>query len=207
MRRREEEEKAAARPRALHTPSYLAIDIPKDMGLDCGSYRWRQNQSHVEVFIPLLPGLPTTKVAVTITPTRLAVELDERPILKGKLYKEVKAEESTWYVQDRVLEIVLLKRNRRGWYEKGTTNADTFWRSVVTSATENEVLALEYPPSCYYVSACESELPDGSTIGHRRPQGGGRQQIASSQQETRKALLPSTATATPALTREHRALQ
>lgn len=41
---------------------YAAIELPPDLGLDCQRYKWRQNQSHVEVFIPLPPGVPASKV-------------------------------------------------------------------------------------------------------------------------------------------------
>lgn len=29
------------------------IEVPHDMGLDCDNYKWRQNQTHVEVFVRL----------------------------------------------------------------------------------------------------------------------------------------------------------
>jgi CS domain len=155
MHNKLEEEKAFARRAALLPPSYLAIDIPRHMGMDCGTYRWKQSQSHVEIFLPLPENITASKVSVTIKPGHIAIEFDERPILKGQLYKEIKADESTWYIQDRVLEIVLLKRNRKGNYQDGTTNADTFWKSVVKNAPEKEVLALEHPPTSYYWAPCE----------------------------------------------------
>jgi hypothetical protein len=36
--------------------------------------------------------------------------------------------------QDGVLEMILLKRNRRGAYESGTSNADTFWYALLQNA-------------------------------------------------------------------------
>jgi len=151
MHRKLEEEKTAARRAALLPPSYLAIDIPRDMGMDCGTYRWKQTQSHVEVFLPLPENITTaSKISVSIKPSHLAIEFDERPMMKGQLYRDIKADESTWYVQDRVLEIILLKRNRKGNYQDGTTNADTFWKSVLKNALETEVLALKHPPTSYY---------------------------------------------------------
>ena len=53
-----------------------------------------------------------------------------RTPLRGPLYASIKVEESTWYVQDGLLTVQLLKRNRRGHYANGTSNADTFWMSV-----------------------------------------------------------------------------
>lgn len=159
MKRKEEEEREAARKLALLPQGYLAIDIPKDMGMSCGSYKWRQSQSHVEIFVPLLDGMSPSKVTVLLTTKRLEIEFDEKPILKGNLYREIKADESTWYVQDNVLEVVMLKRCRRGNYEKGTTNADTFWMSVLKSAADFERLQLKSPPNSYYWSPHE-ELDD-----------------------------------------------
>ena len=136
MRIQLEEDKAADRRAALAPPSYLAIDIPAGLGMDCGSYRWRQSPSHVEIFLPVPDGLSSRKISVVLQTQYIAVEFDEKPILKGQLCRAIKADESTWYVQDGVLEIIMLKRNRKGNYESGTTNADTFWRSVLKSASE-----------------------------------------------------------------------
>ena len=35
------------------TPVLEDVTIPENLGLDCGQYIWRQNLSHVEVFVPL----------------------------------------------------------------------------------------------------------------------------------------------------------
>ena len=152
MRRREEEEREAASKMALLPSAYLAIDLPKDMGMSCGAYKWRQSQSHVEVFVPIPDGVPSSKAAVSLSTNRISIEFDEKPILKGTLYRAIKAEESTWYIQDNVLEVIMLKRCRRGHYEKGKTNADTFWMSVLKSAPEGETLPLASPPLAYYWS-------------------------------------------------------
>ncbi len=176
MRLKEDEEAAAAR--RLAPPSYLAIDIPRDLGLDCGTYRWRQNQSHVEIFVPLPEGLSTANVAVTLSTTRMCVELDERPALKGQLYREIKADESTWYVQDRVLEIVLLKRCRRGHYGDRATNADTFWRAVLAAEPKGETLALEHPPTSYYWAPCEDGGDEKRAATRRLPPARNQQQKA-----------------------------
>lgn len=85
--------------------------------------------------------------------------------------------------QDGVLELVLLKRHRRGNYEGGKTNAgstccgirtrasaqppvvehpcpcpphaDSYWRAVVRDAPSRETLALQHPPTSYFFSPCE----------------------------------------------------
>ena len=48
---------------------------------------------------------------------------------------------------DGVLHILLLKRNRRGHYAVGSTNADTFWMSLLAKAPSAETLQLQHPPT------------------------------------------------------------
>ncbi len=125
MRRQEEEAKAAAR-RALQdgfNAAYSAVELPAQLSLDCRRYKWRQDQSHVELFVPLPEGLPASRVSVALTTSRIRVLVDDRPVVAGQLYREIKADESAWYVQDGVLEVVMLKRCRRGHYGAGKTNA------------------------------------------------------------------------------------
>lgn len=125
MRRQEEEAKAASR-RALQDGfnlAYSAVELPPQLSLDCQRYKWRQNQSHVELFVPLPEGLPASRVSVQLSTSRIRVLVDETPVVAGRLYREIKADESAWYVQDGVLEVVMLKRCRRGHYEAGKTNA------------------------------------------------------------------------------------
>jgi hypothetical protein len=125
MRRAAEADKASARL-ALQRgggPAYAAVELPPQLSLDCQRYKWRQSQSHVEVFVPLPEGLPAGRVAVRLSTSAISVCVDEAPVLAGRLYREIKAEESTWFIQDGVLEISMLKRCRRGAYEAGKTNS------------------------------------------------------------------------------------
>lgn len=39
------------------------------------------------------------QVSVELTTTSLAVAVDEQPLLGGALYREIKRDESTWYIQ------------------------------------------------------------------------------------------------------------
>ena len=57
MARRAEADKGAARQALLQGKAYAALTVPLSLGLDCGHYKWRQNQSHVEVFVPLPENL------------------------------------------------------------------------------------------------------------------------------------------------------
>lgn len=161
MQRKEEQEKLASRKEALISSSYKMIDIPADLGMDCGLYKWRQNQSHVEMFVALPEHVKSaSKVSVTLKPNFISVEIDEKCLLKGTLYKQIKVEESTWYVHEGVLEISMLKRSRRGQYADGETNADTYWKSVIANPSEREVLKIDTTPSKYYWCPNE-ELGDG----------------------------------------------
>lgn len=155
MRRQEEADKAEQRRALQQGKHYAAIELPADMGLDCQRYKWRQNQSHVEVFVLLPPSASLAKVHVLLSTKRLEVIIDENPVISGLLYREIKADESTWYVQDGMLEVIMLKRNRRGSYEKGSSNADTFWKTVIRDAAPHEMLQLDYPPLSYYSAPCE----------------------------------------------------
>ena len=70
------------------------------------------------------------QVRVMLAPSSIEVVMGMRTPLKGQLYADIKVEESIWYVQDSLLSIQLLKRNRRGHYANGSDNAETFWKSV-----------------------------------------------------------------------------
>ena len=92
------------------------------------------------------------QVTVILTPTHLQVRLWETTLLQGQLCQPVKQEDSMWVIQDGVLHIQMLKRNRRGHYANGCTNADTFWRGILASAGPEETLKSSHPPACYYTS-------------------------------------------------------
>eukprot|EP00198_Chlamydomonas_reinhardtii_P001932 XP_001691268.1 predicted protein [Chlamydomonas reinhardtii] len=114
------------------------------------------------------------------------VEEEEAEVLfGGRLFAAVKAELSTWFVvhsnrpspgprppasaDDGVLTVSLLKRCRRGHYATGTTNANTWWRSVWAAADcpPGEALTQAHPPTTYYWSEYEeADLPEE---GHLPP--------------------------------------
>jgi hypothetical protein len=62
MARRAEADKSAARQALLQGKAYTAITVPPSLGLDCGHYKWRQNQSHVEIFVSLPGNLAAKQV-------------------------------------------------------------------------------------------------------------------------------------------------
>ena len=70
------------------------------------------------------------QVKVQLAPSVVEVQIGEHTILQGSWFGEIKQEDSTWYIQDGILHMQLLKRNRRGNYANSSTNADTYWKSV-----------------------------------------------------------------------------
>lgn len=62
--------------------------------------------------------------------------------------------------ESRVLYITLLKRNRKGHYLPGTTNADTFWPALLAAAPPTHRLIPEGapPPTEYFF--CEYDAED-----------------------------------------------
>ena len=57
--------------------AWQAHSIPPGLGMECarGTYKWRQNQSHVEVFVRLPPGVTADAVHVDITTNAMHVLL------------------------------------------------------------------------------------------------------------------------------------
>ena len=163
----------------------------------------RPLQSYVEVFVLLPPGAYGSDVRVTLSPTRMEVAIGEDTVLAGELFAAIKAEESVWLVcacprcppsgccaydtscvraadfvppADGMIEIVLLKRNRRGFYQNGTTNADTFWYSLLAGKVGRERLQLQYPPHEYYKT--DVDLTGTLEVaGTRHKRGGGRRAL------------------------------
>lgn len=80
------------------------------------------------------------QIEVVLKPPEISIVVNMRPILRGKLFANIKEEESTWYLDGRILVLLLLKSNRRGHYKNGCTNAATFWQSVLSKPAPNESL-------------------------------------------------------------------
>lgn len=100
---------------------------------------------------------PLLQVALQMTTTHLSITLDCRPLLNGELYREIKRDASTWYIENRILHIIMMKRNRRGNYANGSTNADTFWYSPLKKGPAEAVIPVQHPPTAYYSSFVELE--------------------------------------------------
>lgn len=62
---------------------------------------------------------------------------------------------------DGVIEISLLKKNRRGYYDDGCTNHDTFWRSLLADVRAVKTLPSTVP-SEYFETEYEIEREPGN---------------------------------------------
>lgn len=133
------------------------IRVPDDMGLECSKYKWRQNQSFVEIFVQLPASVSAKAVSVELTSNFLSVTVGGEVLMKGDLFLPIKQDMSTWLINDNILEMVLLKRYRKGHYEDGKTNSDTFWFGIFRKGRPEESIELEHPPSKYYSSHWEKE--------------------------------------------------
>ena len=100
-----------------------------------------------------------------LTPSSLVIQLGEKIVLNGQLYSDIKKEDSMWLLEDRILHLTMLKRNRRGNYANQCSNADTFWKSIMKHAPQQERLNTTYPPDKYYALPFEGE---GNSNQHLR---------------------------------------
>ncbi|KAL3132324.1 hypothetical protein ABBQ32_008902 [Trebouxia sp. C0010 RCD-2024] len=141
-----------------HKQAWEQIQPASDLGQDCGTYKWSQTQTEISVFVQLPEQTRRHEVVVELTPSRLLIKLGAKLILNGQLYSDIKKEDSMWLLADRILHLTMLKRNRRGNYASQCTNADTFWKSVMKHAPQQERLEAAYPPSRYYALAIEDDV-------------------------------------------------
>lgn len=175
--------------------AFLEIDVPSGLGEAVSeTVKWRQNQTFVEIFVALPQNARgAADVKVKVEAERLFVAVAGVTVLDGATFAPVKAEASTWVIVDNVLELCLLKRFRRGNYENGKTNADTFWFSILRTEDGDEKkgperrdpgqpgsrrLALATPPQAYYDSEYvrdpEGNEPPANLKGRKGGGGGGK---------------------------------
>ncbi|XP_049848680.1 nuclear migration protein nudC-like isoform X2 [Schistocerca gregaria] len=89
---------------------------------DGQQYGWSQTTKELTIYVEFSPPLKSiSEIAVEITSQSISVRRKTAPegeyILKGKLWKPIKVDESTWHVEDRkLLTIELMKLNRLEWW-------------------------------------------------------------------------------------------
>ena len=116
------------------------IAFNDECGADMGRYSWSQGDAEVIVRVPLPPNTAPKTIVVSISTNAISIALGKAapPILAGALFKPIKADDSSWCVEDRAtLVVTLVKANRE--YEE-------WWPHVVVSEPQADVKTLK-PPS------------------------------------------------------------
>ena len=112
-----------------------------ECGHDFGKYSFSQGDGDVTIKVPLPENTTSKQLAVSIETNTLSVAMKNSggdKILAGKLFKPIKAEDSTWLIEDKkTLVITLYKSNRQ--YEE-------WWPHVVDSEPQCDFKTLK-PPS------------------------------------------------------------
>ncbi len=147
---------------------------------EAGQVKWGQNRTVVEGFVKLPPkARSAADVAVVMRSDFLSVKVAGVTILAGALYRPIKAEASTWIIADGILEICLLKRFRRGNYENGKSNADTFWFCLCRDGGgvgQQRIEKLTAPPNEYYDTEYTHDPEDNEPPQYKKKSisGGGK---------------------------------
>lgn len=118
-------------------------------GGDYVGYSFTQTDKDVNVMMTLDAGVTAKMLAVDIQVGLLSMGVKgKEPVLSGKLFRPVKASESTWFIQDKtVLVITLVKTNVK--YEE-------WWPLVVEGERQIDMKTLK-PPEVHI-----SELDEGA---------------------------------------------
>lgn len=66
MRSAQEQQALDARLLSTQELAWKALAVPQDLGVDCQTYKWRQNQSHVELYVKLPPNVLPKQVTIII---------------------------------------------------------------------------------------------------------------------------------------------
>lgn len=92
-------------------------------GCDLPQYKWTQKLEEIDLRVPLPVACKGRDLVVEIQKKRLKVALKgQPPIIDGELHKEVKAEESTWLLEDKKCLLVNLEKlNKMEWWSRLVT--------------------------------------------------------------------------------------
>lgn len=94
------------------------IPCNESCGGDHPTYRWIQNDNEATIYFPVPLGTTPKNVDVRISTNSLHVGLKNAPpILAGKLYKPIKAEESMWSLEERKTIVVVLTKSNLKYEE------------------------------------------------------------------------------------------
>lgn len=118
------------------------LTFSDDCGYDfVGRYSWSQGDNDVTIKVPLPENTSSKMLDVKIDTNLLSVALKNNggsKILAGKLFKPIKAEDSTWCVEDKKILVIILYKSNRQFEE--------WWPHVVDSEPQCDFKTLK-PPS------------------------------------------------------------
>ena len=116
------------------------LNFNDDCGYDFGKYSWNQGDTEVNIKVPLPENTTSKMLAVQIDTNFLSIGFKNGGdiILKGKLFKPIKAEDSTWCIEDKKLLVVTLYKSNRQFEE--------WWPHVVDGEPQCDFKTLK-PPS------------------------------------------------------------
>eukprot|EP00898_Chlorokybus_atmophyticus_P001346 jgi/Chlat1/2211/Chrsp17S00163 len=142
---------------------WMSIKVDPTLGADMGTLKWRQTQACVELYLLVGDDVGARDVEVVLTSMHLRIVIKGEVCIMGELAQPIKRDDSTWMLEGGVLELVMLKRNRRGFYEDKTDNRHTFWWSLVASGPRLE--GEEEVPNAYFNTEYDTDI----TIDKCRP--------------------------------------
>ena len=103
-----------------------------DMGADCGSYRWEQNEEEVTIKVRVPAGTKSKAVALKVKSEALTLVVLGETILDGALHKMVAPDDCTFTLEDvadgRMVVVTLQKLQR--------TAGSTHWTRVCVGEPE-----------------------------------------------------------------------
>merc|ERR1712232_1106431 len=82
---------------------------------------WTDAEDEVEIRMSLPAPVTANDIRVEVNASSLKVFMkmrakwEAKPLMEGKLFKLVKSGETTWYIEDRTLKILLTKQIEKHW--------------------------------------------------------------------------------------------
>jgi hypothetical protein len=110
------------------------------IGGETEKYSWDQNETEVEISLPVDQSTKKKNVEILFKPRRLLVQVNfASPAIEGELYQEIVPDECTWMFDTksdgtRFIAITLLKKYR--------TEANQHWNCVIRGEGEIDVSGL-----------------------------------------------------------------
>lgn len=115
------------------------IPCNEQCGGDYGTYSFTQTDNEIVVLVPVPIGTTSKQLKVEVSTLKLHISVrGETAVLSGELYKPIKAEDSTWSLEDKKLLVVTIS--------KANLQFEEWWPHVVKSERQIDMKTLK-PPS------------------------------------------------------------